>query len=491
MKLPEGFAFYALYPEQYVAAALRWMADHRAASRRVVVVGIRSIGTTLLAVVAAALRAGGWEAHRRTVRPSGHPFARQADIRAEALEGATWGLVVDEGPGLSGSSLAAAAEALAAAGLDPARISFLPGHAGEPGGAASGGVRAWWSRAPRYVTPSGDLRWEGRSLPENLAARTLDLWGVPGPVPQIEDLGGGLWRNLVYPHPARWPAVCAPFERPKYRCAGPGGAAVLWKFAGLAGAPGGAGSLAEAARARLAERAQAGWTPAPLGVALGFVATPWAEGAPLTCNGADPAVLAHIGRYLVAVAGPPLPAGEQDAALGRLREMLYWNTWEALGEAAAARTRPWGEAAAHSGQEGAPRTYGDGRLAPHEWLRTRSGQLLKVDAAGHDADHTIIGRQPLAWDVAGALVEWGLDEGAAAPLLAAYQAAGGPALRPAPLRFYRMAYAAFRTGQCALCADMLAHDPDEQARLRRAWARYRNELAGLLEDDDRSAARMG
>jgi hypothetical protein len=97
--LPEGFAFYALYPEPYCAAARLWLADHAAAAdRRAVVVGIRSIGTSLAALVAATLRAAGWQAHALTIRPTGHPFAREAHLDLAPIGAAAWGLVVDEGP---------------------------------------------------------------------------------------------------------------------------------------------------------------------------------------------------------------------------------------------------------------------------------------------------------------------------------------------------------------------------------------------------------
>jgi hypothetical protein len=99
--------------------------------------------------------------------------------------------------------------------------------------------------------------------------------------------------------------------------------------------------------------------------------------------------------------------------------------------------------------------------------------LWKLDGAGHTWDHTVVGAQPLAWDVAGALVEWGPAAPAARSLLAAYRAAGGDPLPAATLAFYRLAYAAFRAGQCDLCAQMSGHDAAEQARLRQARDRYR------------------
>src|SRR5688572_26046306 len=63
--VPEGFAYYALHPMQYAR-----LAENIAfPTQRVAVVGIRSIGTTLGAVVKAALVNRGVSAERITVRP--------------------------------------------------------------------------------------------------------------------------------------------------------------------------------------------------------------------------------------------------------------------------------------------------------------------------------------------------------------------------------------------------------------------------------------
>ena len=51
VKIPEGFAFYALYPEQYIVSAQKW-ARRTEGPSRALVIGVRSIGTTLSAVVA-------------------------------------------------------------------------------------------------------------------------------------------------------------------------------------------------------------------------------------------------------------------------------------------------------------------------------------------------------------------------------------------------------------------------------------------------------
>ncbi|MDQ5826234.1 MAG: hypothetical protein M3441_18735 [Chloroflexota bacterium] len=478
VKVPEGFAFYTLYPEQYCAAALRWLADHPVSGRKsVVVVGIRSIGTTLAAAVAATLGAHGWDAASLTIRPTGHPFQREANIAPEQVAGAEWGLVVDEGPGLSGSSMSAVGQALVRAGLPREKIGFFPAHANEPGSAASEEVRAWWSGTPRYVVPLEDMRFGGHALPESVGA-WLTSQDASDPVIQVEDVSGGQWRRLLYQDGSRWPHACAPFERTKYLCTTRSGRRVLFKFEGLCSAPGRVATTAELVESRLGERSAQGWTPQSLGVISGFVATEWVEGRPLSTEDCSPPLLRHIGRYIAAVAGPSLSAEQYKANTKRLAEMLYWNTWEALGEEVAERTRRRVDDLRASGYSSG--SYGDGRMAPHEWIRSHDGRLVKADSAGHAWDHTCIGAQPVAWDIAGAIVEWGLDEEGSRTLLEAFYGAGGDPIPPAVLTFYCVTYAAFRAGQCHMCANMAAHDPAEQARLWAAYDRYKEQLAALL-----------
>src|SRR5512144_624724 len=52
VKVPEGYAFHALLPEQYREAAIRWGEEHAGIGQDpVLVVGIRGIGTSLSAIV--------------------------------------------------------------------------------------------------------------------------------------------------------------------------------------------------------------------------------------------------------------------------------------------------------------------------------------------------------------------------------------------------------------------------------------------------------
>ena len=124
----EGFAYYALHPLDFSQLPQPILADSRPAA----VIGIRSIGTTLSAIVTAALRQRSRPAERITVRPTGHPYERvtrfsreqNAWIERHNSGGADF-LVVDEGPGRSGSSFLSVGEELVRAGVESSRIFFV------------------------------------------------------------------------------------------------------------------------------------------------------------------------------------------------------------------------------------------------------------------------------------------------------------------------------------------------------------------------------
>src|SRR3954463_577798 len=147
IKQPEGFAYYALYPEAY------WELADALPPDELRVVGIRSIGTTLAAMVAAARIIPA----PVTLRPVGHPFGREVsaspELAAELVSPAGMNhspryIVADEGPGLSGSSFAAIARFLEQNGAPLARIPLLPSHPGDPGPQAGDEVRRVWATAP-------------------------------------------------------------------------------------------------------------------------------------------------------------------------------------------------------------------------------------------------------------------------------------------------------------------------------------------------------
>ncbi|MDB6109505.1 MAG: glutamate-semialdehyde -aminomutase-like protein [Pedosphaera sp.] len=481
VKIPEGFEFYALYPEQHCHSALKWATDTQvsAPNRAVLVIGIRSIGTTLSALVMVTLEAAGWNPKRITVRPVGCSFDRTVDLPRSSLVEIKHALVVDEGPGLSGSSMAAVARSWVSAGLRHADVSFLPGHHRPPGQAASADIHRWWAATTRYVTPLEELRWDGLALTDSLAAKSQELCDATQPFPHIKDLSGGLWRESLYSDQTEYPPAAITFERLKFRCSADAGFSVFWKFTGSGALHSPGHTCASTALHRLTERAHNGWGPQPLGLFRSFVALPWIEGRPLSeADGRNPSVLSHIARYLADVSGPPLTASEQSAALARVTNLLYWNIKEVFGDGLANRALAASERIRNL--RPCP-TAGDGRLAPHEWMRTADGIILKLDGAGHDLDHTLIGCQPLYWDVAGTMIEWQLSKPLCSTFLAVLEARG-VSLCPEALPFFCAAYAAFRMGQFSLCADAFTGDQAEHPRLVLACASYRDALAEQLQN---------
>jgi hypothetical protein len=112
--------------------------------------------------------------------------------------------------------------------------------------------------------------------------------------------------------------------------------------------------------------------------------------------------------------------------------------------------------------------------------RRPNGRWLKADALDHDAAHDLIGAQDLAWDVAGAAVEFALD----APAVRRLIAATGVPISPDLLTFLRPCYLAFRLGNARLAERSLEGWPAEAARNRAAGGRYRVALVTLLDHAD-------
>src|SRR5947209_11078346 len=201
LRVPEGFAFYGVYPEAYLEAARRLKL--KAPAR---VIGIRSIGTTLGAMVATALGAR----PPVSVRPFGDPFARQIaidpELERELLDGDVHFIVVDEGPGQSGSSFGAVADWLEGHGVPLERIAFMPSHDGAPGPRAGERHRRCWERAQRVPASFG-----------NALPRLLEGWTQPflGRLEVIEDVSAGKWRQHLYAREEEWPAAVAAWERYK------------------------------------------------------------------------------------------------------------------------------------------------------------------------------------------------------------------------------------------------------------------------------------
>ncbi|WP_407519158.1 hypothetical protein [Methylobacterium oryzisoli] len=473
----EGFAFYAHYPESVAAAA---RASGLGAGTRVI--GIRSIGAPLGAMAAAALGA----APPVTVRPVGHPFRRQLSLspaRAAALDAppGTAFAVVDEGPGLSGSSFGAVADHLEARGVAPERITFFPSHPGAPGPQASAAHRARWAAARRCVVTFDDLVLRAPRPEHRLETWLADLLGpLDGPP---EDVSGGAWRARHWPSATAWPPVDAQQERRKFVVRA-GGRPWLAKFVGL-------GAEGEAKLVRAQRLAAAGLTPPVAGFRHGFLVERWMEEArPLAPGDLDPLHLAEqVGRYL-ALRAEAFPTGpDRGASLPDLVGMARHNAWTALGTEAAGWFDRWRPNTLVRLAARLRPVETDNRLQPWEWLLLPDGALLKADALDHHAAHDLVGCQDVAWDVVGAGIELVLPSAARDRLAAIVARGTGRAIDPDLLALLAPCYLAFRIGACTMAA--AAASPEEAGRLARAADAYAERLRAVLgkEPDDGDAMR--
>jgi hypothetical protein len=467
VRSPEGYVHDALYPELYAdAAAALGPGPAR-------VVGVRSIGTGLAAVVAAALGAG----PPRTVRPVGDPHRRRLALGA-ALTGWLSGgarerlAVVDEGPGLSGSSFEAVCGAAEAAGVPRDRIHLFPSHAGPPGPAASGAWRARWAALPRHVVAFEDgALGPGRGLARWVEDAAGRLAGAP------EDLAGGRWRALAFEDGRRWPAAFRREERRKYLLVA-AGARWIAEFVGI-------GPAGERRHARARALASAGFAPAPAGLRHGFLVRPWVEGAPLCAADVEPALLVgRLAEYLAFRARSFGAAAGEGASPDALLAAARRNAALALGARHAAEVERFAEGARQAARAARPVAI-DGKLEAWEWLVEPGGRLVKLDGLQHADGHDLAGCQDVGWDVAAARVELGLARAEHDELVRRVAVMAGAELPPAALAFYELAYLALRVGRWhhALAGE---DDLAERARIEAEAARYRGLLAARLEQPRRA-----
>jgi hypothetical protein len=424
---PEGFAYYGLHPLDYAEAVERIPY----ANRDLAVLGIRSIGTTLSAVVtAAARRRTQGRAQRITVRPCGHPFDRVLHLtprdrqwienahRAEAHF-----VVVDEGPGLSGSSFLAVAEALVRVGVPENRITLLGSTVPDLNALRAPDAATRWARFHLLTVTSGQRK-----------PGEASLW-----------LGGGKWRAL-FAGATPWHASWTCFERQKYLSQD---GRHLFKFEGLS-------PYGDEVLQRGRALARAGFSPSVSRAEDGFLDYDWLEGArvhPQKVTASELERLAEYCAWRAAAFGCP--------SATPLETMLLTNLQEEFGEGV------------HSPSTMEYRRVAvvDGRMHPHEWRLARDRRLMKLDSTTHGDDHFFPGPADIAWDLAGAIVEWNLNRPAAEYMIARYALLTGDDPRPR-LPAYLPAYAMFRLGYCRMAAESM-RGSEEAARFRREAEHYR------------------
>jgi hypothetical protein len=432
----EGFACYSLYPEHYMSAAEQIVASRRATT--VFCLGLRSIGAILAHVVAATLQRAGLSCVVRSARPRGHPFDRhlRLDRSMEKLIescGCDLYAIVDEGPGISGSSFAAAADQLLALGIARDRIVLLP---------------AWNADSAWLKSPRGRRTWDGhdRYVGDFNAFERYRHW---------IDLSAGRWRDYVFPErDSEWPAVQPQHERPKFLNRSDGGIA---RFAGV-------GKTASCRRTRAEILHSSGFGPGVRELHEGVLELEWIRGVPVQSMSAS--FLRQAAAYL-AVIKSRFATGTCDA-VDELAALIETNTGEAglLLDVETLRS--------HAVSAGTERTSIDGRMMPHEWIETEAG-FTKVDALDHHDDDFFPGCRDIAWDVAGMCVECNLDMDAADYFIGRYRRAAGDVDIARRLPFYEAAYTSYRLGYSRLASETVP-DGDDARRFKRLEMAYADRL---------------
>lgn len=442
----EGFAYYALHPLQYarLAEALTLSAP------TVAVVGIRSIGTTLSAIVKAAFQKRGLCAERITVRPQGHPFDRATHFSSAQREWVSRHqtrsaqfFVVDEGPGLSGSSFLSTSEALLAAEVASEDIRLLCAHAPNPQALCAHDAthriqRFTWCAVPPSI-----------EVPEDTGTF----------------VGAGRWREQFGMNLNNWPASWTNLERSKFLS---GDGRRLYKFEGL----GHYGSTVHTRACALQERGFLPHTSQPIG-ATGYAAYPLVRGRNLHHAPVTAEVIDGIAQYCAfrARSLPCTDSSRLQSGREGLELMLRTNL-----------TEEFGSAPHHLDTfEIARPVIADARMQPWEWAAA-GGKLVKFDSVSHGDDHFFPGPTDIAWDLAGAIVEFSLhavDAGSiSVALLEKYQKHSGDDAS-SRLPAYLLAYTAFRLGYCKMAAEAM-RGSDEEPRLRRDYLLYREYVAQLI-----------
>jgi hypothetical protein len=434
LSVAEGFAYYALHPQKFVDLARQL--DPPQTAR---VIGMRSIGTTLSAVFAAALRERGIAVERITVRPEGHPYDRKfsfASREEQWLRSAgpvVQVFIVDEGPGISGSSFLAVAEAVERAGISATNVWILGSRQPDPAQLRAPAASERW---PRFHFRSVDSH---PLLPAGAAI----------------DIGGGSWRSHTVPSLEPQPASWAQLESAKYMSADH---RRRYKFHGF-------GHYGETIAARAEKLADAGFAPPLLTLEKGFGVYDFIPGRILGVSDLNRKILDRLAEYC-AFRSREFPS---EANSEELIRMASWN-WEC----------EFGAPLSHA--PALPLVNGviaDARMLPHEWLCTEDGRILKLDAVSHGDDHFFPGPCDIAWDLAGAIIEWQLDSVAIADFLATYERFSGDDPRDR-LPDYLLAYTIFRMAWSKMAARASAGSPDELS-LHRDYQRYRLQAEQLAQ----------
>lgn len=467
VNVPEGFVYYGLYPETYIDAADRFYEKYEPGN--VVCIGIRSIGTQLSALVSAQLINNNCNVHSFTVRLKGHPFSRYLVLSRE-LENFVrdnnhlWFIIVDEGPGLSGSTIGGTVNKLLILGVDPKKIVIFP---------------SWESDGRNFVSKTAREIWPGF---EKFVGEFQHLWIKSGKLETgfncdiLKEFSAGLWRKHLLQSEKDYPAVHPHHEKRKYLLKGKGkenNTILLAKFAGL-------GNYGKEIIKRGIVLGKSRFCPEIRGYANGFVIMPFIEGVPMKPENVDEEFIKFVAEYFALINNEF--TAELTATWENMTAMILQNTTEGLGS-------EWVENAQRVIKQFPSSSYQhnvvaiDGHVMSHEWIKTENG-FKKVDSLEHWSDQFFIGCQNIAWDIAGFMIEFELEEKMKRKLVDHYIRLTNDVDIESRLPFYLTAYCAFRIGYITL-ANLSVPDTKEKERFAVLKRKFREFLKiQLLKNDD-------
>lgn len=434
---PEGFTYYALHPLDFAEIASREFSERR----KYALIGIRSIGTTLSAMMLASLRQAGSSVSRTTVRPEGHPYSRKAEfssdqqrwIEERSSEDCEF-IIVDEGPGRSGSTFLSVAEALVLAGVDRNRITM---------------VGSRYPDLSSLCAEDAAKRWAGFRF----------LATSPSVNQRFADFiyaGGGCWREILLADAAPWPESWTQMERLKFISPDH---SRIFKFEGM-------GRIGAEVRSRAFALAESGFIPQVSNAGDGFLDYELHPAKQLSLGDVSSELLDQMAAYCAfraASFAEPLHSSIQ------LGSMVEFNAEQEFGVKL--------DVTEDDLFPDLPVNV-DGRMQPYEWIVLPSGKFVKTDAVDHGDNHFFPGPCDIAWDIAGIIVEWRLNDAHVRRLLQEFRRLSGVQLTQR-LPAYLLAYTVFRLSFCKMARDTVRGSPDEP-RLHAAYAHYRAQASDLI-----------
>ncbi|MBN1600501.1 MAG: hypothetical protein JW915_02780 [Chitinispirillaceae bacterium] len=459
----EGFAFYGLFPETYLETTKKFAQQF--CKRPLTIIGLRTIGTTLSAIVSAALTILGYDNTSFTVRPRGEPFDRKIRVSKE-LESFVSNrvnggfIITDEGPGLSGSSFGGTAQFLSELGVQDKNIFFFPGWEPDSSMMNSPGARDHWERHPKMSTSFESVWIDSGKLHRWL---NTDL---------LIDLSAGMWRERLLMNSSEIPPVHPHHERRKYLVVKNvlrNDPSTLIKFSGL-------GRYGEMTFRR-AEILQVSGMSLPVkNYENGFIEYEFVEGKHRWIKEITTSFLYSAAKY-AAFLKNTFPGGDV-VSPDTMREMVMVNIKESIGDAFLDKLSVY-----HQYTDDLYLKYItaiDGRMQLHKWLQF-DNHIIKIDNTDHYHDQFFPGCQDIAWDIAGGIIEWDLNYDQEKYFTNAYIKESGDISVRKRVCPNKIAYCAFRVGISKLFAESLKGTYDG-ILFDKKYDYYKNYLLKILSE---------